>query len=141
MTAPLCPRDATPLTPTADVFGPGTKAHVCPRCTGVLVDWDTGQKFFTSLGLSLVDLQTMVGFAAARKQAQAQPLTCTSCGKGQMKPLVHKGLELDLCEACGAAWFDRGELKRITGGKLGAELEAKAAPVAPLMSKPSLLLR
>ena len=121
------------MTPTADVFGPGTKAHVCPKCTGVLVDWATGQKFFTSLGLSLADLQTMVAQAAAKQQAQ--PLTCTSCGKGAMKPLVHKGIELDLCEACGAAWFDRGELKRVTGGKLGGGLEAKAQPIAGETSK------
>lgn len=134
MTAPLCPRDATPLTPTNDVFGPGTKAHVCPKCTGVLVDWDTGQKFFTSLGLSLVDLQTMVRHAEG-KQLATTPLACTSCGKGEMKRLVHKGIELDLCEACGAAWFDRGELKRVSGGKLGATLEAQAKPVAGETSK------
>lgn len=133
MPAPLCPRDATPLTSTADVFGPGTKAHVCTKCTGVLADWDTAQKFFDSLGLSLTDLQTLVGFAATKKQAQ--PLACTSCGKGELKPLVYKGIELDLCEACGAAWFDRGELKRISGGKLGAGLEAKAKPVAGETSK------
>lgn len=136
MTAPLCPRDATPLTPTKDVFGPGTKAHVCGKCTGVLVDWDTGQKFFTSLGLSLSDLQSMVAQSAGRKpQGGVAPVSCTSCGKGQMKALVHKGIELDLCEACGAAWFDRGELKRITGGKLGGGLEAKAQPVAGETSK------
>jgi hypothetical protein len=133
VTAPLCPRDATPLTPTKDVFGPGTSAHVCGKCTGVMADWDTAQKFFTSLGLSLSDLQTMIGFAATKQQAQ--PLACTSCGKGHLKPLVHKGIELDLCEACGSAWFDRGELKRITGGKLGAGLEAKAKPVAGETSK------
>ena len=125
----LCPRDGTPLSPTPDVFGKGTKAHVCPKCSGVLVDWDTGQKFFTSLGLSLVDLQTMVSHQQG-KPRKTEPLSCTSCGKGTMNPLVHKGIELDLCEACGAAWFDRGELSRVTGGKLGGGLEAKAAPVA-----------
>lgn len=131
MANPICPRDATPLTPTKDVFGPGTSAHVCQKCTGVLVDWDTGQKFFTSLGLSLTDLQTMVRHAAEKPGAKnAQPLACTSCGKGAMKPMVHKGIELDLCESCGASWFDRGELQRITGGKLGAGLAAAAKPVA-----------
>lgn len=134
MTAPLCPRDATPLTPTNDVLGPGTKSHVCTKCTGVLVDWGTGQKFFTSLGLSLNDLQTMVGFAAAKK-TNTEPLTCTSCGKGTMKPLVHKGIELDLCDGCGASWFDRGELERVTGGKWGGGLAAKAQPVAGETSK------
>src|SRR5688572_19020483 len=115
MANPICPRDATPLTPTKDVFGPGTNAHVCQKCTGVMVDWDTGQKFFTSLGLSLTDLQTMVRHAAEKPGAKdKQPLACTSCGKGAMKAMVHKGIELDLCESCGAAWFDRGELQRIT---------------------------
>jgi Zn-finger nucleic acid-binding protein len=100
------------------VFGPGTKAHACPKCTGVMADWETGQALFGSLGLSVTDLQTMVKHAAARKPA-APPLACTSCGKDSMKALVHKGIELDLCESCGSAWFDRGELTRITGGKLG----------------------
>jgi len=36
-------------------------------------------------------------------------------------------VELDLCEDCGAAWFDRGELPRLTGGAVGADL----APAAP----------
>ncbi|MFT3711396.1 MAG: zf-TFIIB domain-containing protein [Archangium sp.] len=125
----LCPRDATPLTPTKDVFGPGTTAQVCQKCTGVMCNWDTAQKFFTSIGLSLVDLQTLVKFAAD-KQRNTPPLACTSCGKGNMKPLVHKGIELDLCEACGSAWFDRGELQRITGGKLGKDLAAAEKPVA-----------
>ncbi len=133
MPTPVCPRDGTPLKQTNDVFGPGTKAHVCPKCTGVMADWETAQKFFTSLGLSLTDLQTMIGFAAAKQQAQ--PLACTSCGKGPLKPLVHKGIELDLCEACGSAWFDRGELKRVSGGKFGAGLEAQAKPTAGETSK------
>ena len=127
--ATLCPRDGTALSATPDVFGAGTKALVCPKCTGVLADWKTAQTFFTALGLSLVELQTLVKFAAAKPRT-TEPLQCTSCSAGAMKPLVHKGIELDLCEACGSAWFDRGELARITGGKLGARLEGAAKPVA-----------
>lgn len=78
VTAPLCPRDATPLTVPRDVFGPGTKAQVCPKCTGLLVDGETGQKLFTSLGLSLVDLQTMVRHAEGKPRT-TEPLACTSC--------------------------------------------------------------
>jgi Zn-finger nucleic acid-binding protein len=127
MANPICPRDATPLTLTQDVFGPGTQAHVCPRCAGVQADWDTASKFFTSLGLSLTDLQTLVKQSEGKKAAE---LACTACGKGAMKSLVHKGIELDLCEACGAAWFDRGELQRITGGKLGGKVSQEPAQVA-----------
>ncbi|MFO0598183.1 MAG: zf-TFIIB domain-containing protein [Myxococcaceae bacterium] len=129
MATPVCPRDATPLTPTKDVFGPGTEAHTCPKCAGVQVKWDTAQKFFTSLGLSLTDLQVMVKHQEG-KQRNSDPLACTACGKGAMKPLVHKGIELDLCESCGTTWFDGGELQRISGGKLGKGVERSAQPVA-----------
>lgn len=107
------------------VFGPGTKAFVCPKCTGVMADWETGQQFFGSLGLSLTDLQTMVKHAEGRPGGAGQ-LACTSCNQGAMKPLRHKGIELDLCEGCGSAWFDRGELKRISGGKLGTTQQEQA---------------
>ena len=60
VSAPLCPRDGTPLQPAVDLLGPGTKAHSCPKCTGVLVPWDSAQAFFTSLGLSLENLQSLV---------------------------------------------------------------------------------
>lgn len=125
MSAPLCPRDGTPLQPAADLFGPGTKAHACPKCTGVLAEWKVAQAFFASLGLSLENLQSLVRQSEGRAR-KAEAVQCTACGKGQMKGLVHKGVELDLCEACGSAWFDRGELSRITGGKLGANLKEQA---------------
>lgn len=125
MANPLCPRDSTPLTPTKDVFGPGTSAHVCRMCNGVLADWDTASKFFTSVGLTLTDLQTLVKFAAD-KARKSDPVPCTSCGKGMMNGLVHKGIELDLCEACGSAWFDRGELQRISKGELGKAVSSQA---------------
>jgi Zn-finger nucleic acid-binding protein len=130
----ICPRDGTTLERKNDVFGPSTRAHVCPKCTGVLTDWGTASKFFESLGLTLTDLQTLVSHAAG-KPKKTEPLACTSCGQAAMNPFNHKGIELDLCENCGAAWFDRGELKRITGGKLGATLEQQAKPTAGETSK------
>jgi hypothetical protein len=121
VTESICPRDATVLTPTVDVFGAQSSGDVCQKCTGVLASWDQAQKFFSSLGLSLVDLQTMVRHAQESAKA-GSPLACTGCGKGSMKPLVHRGIELNLCDACGATWFDRGELQRISGGGLGKDL-------------------
>ncbi len=125
MSAPLCPRDGTPLVSTPDVLGPGTSAHVCPKCAGVQADWKGAQGFFTSLGLPLVELQALVRQSAGRGR-KSQLVQCTACGKGAMKGLVSKGVELDLCEACGATWFDRGELSRLSGGKLGAGLTEQA---------------
>lgn len=124
---PACPRDGTPLVATPDVFGPKTTANVCPKCAGVFAEWKTTETFFTSLSLSLTDLKTLIGFAA-NKPRTSEPLHCTNCNAADLRPLVHKGIELDLCESCGAAWFDRGELARITQGKLGKNLAPK--PVA-----------
>lgn len=123
MSAPLCPRDGTPLSPQKDVLGPGTQAHTCPKCAGVLVDWKHGQAFFQSLGLTVADLQSLVRQSAGRPQTSG-PVACTACGKGQMHPFTFKGVDLDLCEACGTAWLDRGELSRITQGKLGGNVQA-----------------
>ncbi len=117
----LCPRDGEALTPTPDVFGKGAPAEVCPKCAGVLVEWKVAQKFFESLGLSLGDLQTSEA-KAKLKPKPGTPAPCTSCGKANLSPFVVKGVELDLCSECGAAWFDRGELSRVSGGKLGQTL-------------------
>lgn len=125
----ICPRDATPLTPQKDVLGPNTQAHTCPKCAGVLIDWKAGQQFFSTLGLTLQDLQTMVGHAS-QKPRKGEPVVCTACNKGEMKPFVYKGIELDLCTECGTSWFDRGELSRISGGKLGQNVKQAAQPVA-----------
>lgn len=132
MASPVCPRDATPLTSTPDVFGPGKSAHVCGKCSGVLADWDTAKGFFTDLGLSLNELHTLVQQAASRPR-KGEPLACTACGKANLQPLTWKGVELDLCESCGAAWFDRGELQRISGGKLGGQLATEAAPTGKVV--------
>lgn len=123
MSAPLCPRDGTPLSPQKDVLGPDTQAHTCPKCAGVLVDWKHGQAFFQSLGLAVADLQSLVRQSMGRPQTSG-PVACTACGKGQMRPFTFKGVDLDLCEACGTAWLDRGELSRITQGKLGGNVQA-----------------
>lgn len=123
MAQTLCPRDGTPLTAQANVLGADTSAHVCPKCAGVLVDWKHGQAFFQSLGLTVADLQALVRQAQARPQKAEAP-ACTACGQGSMRPFAWKGVELDLCEACGASWLDRGELSRITAGKLGADVKA-----------------
>ncbi|MEW5741200.1 MAG: zf-TFIIB domain-containing protein [Myxococcota bacterium] len=119
----LCPRDGSALTPQAGVLGPNTSVHTCPKCAGVMVDWKQGQAFFQSLGLTVADLQSLVRQSMGRPQKSAPP-ACTSCGRGSMRPFTFKGVELDLCEACGASWLDRGELSRISGGKLGGDVKA-----------------
>ncbi len=119
--AQTCPRDGVALVPTKDLLGPGTTGHVCPKCAGVLVAWDSAQKFFEALGLPLQDLQVAVAKFQAKKKPTA-PAPCSSCGKGTFSGFLHQGVEMDLCTECGAAWFDRGELARVSKGKYGAGL-------------------
>jgi Zn-finger nucleic acid-binding protein len=117
----LCPRDQIALTVTSDVFGPGASAQVCPKCVGVLAEWNVAQKFFESIGLHLGDLKTAVAESRARPHASS-PGLCTVCGKASLQPFLAKGVEVDLCPECGTSWFDRGELARVSGGKLGQAL-------------------
>jgi Zn-finger nucleic acid-binding protein len=114
----VCPRDSSPLEPRRDVFGAGTFASVCPKCAGVMVDWNQGQQFFESLGLAVKALHELVA-ASQSKPRQTETVACTQCNAGTMKSMIFRGAEIDLCESCGASWFDAGELHRITKGKLG----------------------
>jgi Zn-finger nucleic acid-binding protein len=124
-----CPRDLSPLEARRDVFGAGNFASVCPKCAGVMAEWSQGQRFFESLGLAVKALNELVA-ASAGKARKTDAVPCTSCGHGSMKTLLVKGVELDLCEACGATWFDGSELSRLTKGKLGnIQVQNMALPV------------
>ena len=55
------------------------------------------------------------------KAAAAAVLECPKCD-GKLEGIVFDGVEIDVCNACGGAWLDAGELeqlsKRETGGWL-----------------------
>lgn len=101
------------------VFGSNTPAHQCPKCEGVLADWKSAESLFSSLGLSLKGLEGMVAkpYSATGRSTL---LPCPSCGHGPMKSLLLKGVELELCDECGACWFDKGELARVRGAEASA---------------------
>ncbi|MBI5576319.1 MAG: rhomboid family intramembrane serine protease [Deltaproteobacteria bacterium] len=40
-----------------------------------------------------------------------------------MRRIVSGGKEIDLCSSCGAIWFDYGEIRELTGGRLNAAAE------------------
>ena len=111
-----------------DVLGPNVPAHVCPKCAGVLIEPQMGQGFFTSLGLTVSDPRAIVTDAVEALRRSA-PVTCTACNSADMKARAFKGIELDVCPGCGSSWLDRGELSRITNGKLGKEIQPAAQPV------------
>ena len=53
---------------------------------------------------------------AAQKleQAKLHYLKCGKCGS-DMKPRLFKGVEIDVCVACGAVLLDPGELEELAG--------------------------
>ncbi len=121
----VCPRDATALESSPDVLGPGAPALTCPQCAGISIDWSAAEPLFTSLGFTLTHVQQLVQQADAEPR-KGPPAACTACGKADLKPLRLKGVDLDLCEGCGHLWFDRGELPKLTQGRLGAKVVARA---------------
>jgi Zn-finger nucleic acid-binding protein len=93
-----------------------------------MLDWKVARPLFQSLSLEVRDLHELVQ-QAQRRPRPGPDLACTACGKGPLKAFRVQGIELDLCEACGAVWFDRDELARVTAGKAGTSLQP--APLGP----------
>jgi Zn-finger nucleic acid-binding protein/ribosomal protein L40E len=120
MAKATCPRDGETLA-DQDVFGDRTPVGVCPRCVGVLVPWSQARRLFERKSLTLSDIHSLVQ-QAERKAPLRAPVTCTACGDSPLKSFSVKGIELDLCEACGHVWFDRQELSRLTQGEFGRAL-------------------
>ncbi len=128
---PVCPRDGTPLTATPSVFGANLSAFVCGKCNGVLGGWQHTQPLFTQLGLTMESLPQLIA-QGARKEGEG--VKCTACAQRNLSTFTIKGVELDICEACGSTWFDGGELQRLKAP------EPPAKPAAPEKPKdPSLV--
>jgi hypothetical protein len=56
------------------------------------------------------------------KAAAASALRCPKCD-GTLEGVISNGVEIDVCNTCGGAWLDAGELEQLskqeTGGWLG----------------------
>lgn len=102
------------------MFGVGRPGLACGACKTTYAEWAVTQGLFEVAGIPLGDVKAA---AESASPAQGSARQCPSCGQPQARFRL-KGIELDLCQACGTCAFDPGELWRLTGGKLGA------APVA-----------
>lgn len=54
---------------------------------------------------------------AAQERAQAKALHHQHCGKcgGRLAPTEFRGVEIDVCQQCGAVLLDPGELEQLAG--------------------------
>jgi hypothetical protein len=112
---PNCPRDGSALTPAAQGTSLGADALICPKCQGASCSPLGARWFLSELGLTQ-SWPELVKAGEAQLKGGGSKLKCVRCGQG-CELLVLKGVELDVCNECGAAWFDGGEVQRLWGPK------------------------
>jgi Zn-finger nucleic acid-binding protein len=111
-----CPRDGAVMTFIDD----GTHMrNRCPGCSGLLLD---EAEVAAALGGRKPDAARVAALPASK-------VACPRDGKA-MRSLEHKGVELDLCEACGSLWLDAGELEKVTARESKAGRNAAVAAAA-----------
>jgi Zn-finger nucleic acid-binding protein len=90
----------------------------CPDCSGLFLDEE--------------EVAAALGRKPDPARVAALPVGKVACPRDgkPMRALEHKGVELDLCAACGALWFDAGELEKVTARKSNAGRNAAVAAAA-----------
>ncbi|MGZ9197247.1 MAG: zf-TFIIB domain-containing protein, partial [Candidatus Deferrimicrobiaceae bacterium] len=70
-------------------------------------------------------------------------VNCPYCKIASMDAVSSGELEVDRCRTCGAAWFDPGEIRELTQGRLPAEEDAEPGtdPSPPAMEEKGAALR
>jgi hypothetical protein len=108
-----CPRDGSPLVPAQPGTSLGADALSCPKCQGASAS-PLGCKWFLSeLGLEQ-SWPDLVKHGDAQLKPGGSKIKCPRDG-GKCELIVLRGIELDVCNDCGSAWFDGGEVQRLSG--------------------------
>lgn len=94
----LCPRDGALLSP-AGATGAGSR---CPTCDGLLVSGPDIHAAIRAAGINATGLDGL------RPPAPSCPLC-----RAEMEIRLAGGIEIELCDACHAAWLDHGELEKL----------------------------
>lgn len=58
------------------------------------------------------------------------PMRCPICRISSMETVSSTGVDIDRCATCDALWFDPGEIRELTEGRLGVSAIAKECPAA-----------
>ena len=110
-----CPRDSKVMTFIDD----GTHMrNRCPDCSGLLLDE--------------AEVAAALGHKPDAARIAALPPSKVACPRDgkTMRALEHKGVEVDLCAACGSLWLDAGELEKVSARKSRAGRNAAMAGAA-----------
>lgn len=90
-------------------------ASGCAECGGWFLDGAATEKLVVEeLGISQEIL------SALPEHGIAQDRACAGCDAA-LHTCPLRGVKVDLCPRCGGLWLDRGELRRLTGGRRDAE--------------------
>jgi len=86
---------------------------------------------------------TFNGFTGSWYTGILVPVNCPYCKIPSMDALKSGEVEVDRCRTCGAVWFDPGEIRELTQGRLPAEEEAEpvADPSSPAKEEKGAALR
>lgn len=103
----VCPRDFTLL--SSHEWGAATYQH-CPTCDGVLLERSEVEKLVQS-GAHPPTRRPEKGLSFEDGTALC------SCSDATMQTVSREGVAVDVCPACGAVWFDAGELQRVVAEK------------------------
>jgi len=58
-------------------------------------------------------------------------MRCPFCKTSTFRRVVAGEREIDCCTACGALWFDYGEIRELTEGRLSVDAEGETPPAPP----------
>jgi Zn-finger nucleic acid-binding protein len=120
-----CPRCQVFLTPQQGAW----LEDVCPSCQGRLLSPEASSRLFLEyLGIKREVCAEIVSAAPRRLQ-------CPAC-RSRMSLALIRGVDVDLCGGCGAAWLDKGELLRLGGGRID-EVESTHPILTPVTASPA----
>ncbi len=119
-------------------MGAPLDGHYCTHCGGILLPASGSERLLhDELAMDRARLVELADSFGGRRSP------CASCG-ARVRPLLLRGVDIDVCFHCGALWFDRGELARLSQGRhaepaLPAAVAAR--PPAPLALRPIATVR
>jgi Zn-finger nucleic acid-binding protein len=133
-----CPRCRAAACRVELIAGGPLDGRFCTRCGGILLSASGSERLLhEELAVDRARLAELAdGFGGRRSP-------CASCG-ARVRPLLLRGVDLDLCFHCGSLWFERGELARLSGGRhvepaLAAPVDQRA--LAPAKLRPLATVR
>jgi Zn-finger nucleic acid-binding protein len=101
----LCPRDASPL----EIRRWGESDYgFCPTCHGIRIEGDQLAEMIRRADEPPLSYPSNLSEGTEIVEGT---VLCSCPGQPVMDGLVHGDLSLDVCRACGAMWFDAGEIQ------------------------------